>query len=178
MERTAMSTPSTETEEGKPGRMQAGEEKMPNAMCVPSTCLAMYTIDFISSASVDLEKGSRSEPHRRTSEIVDAIDPPLQERLSGASSLVDINEPPSEPSVESEDLPPSIHEAPRKTYPPLSFSVITSLVPGSLFGVLARLGLLAITTYDGESIFPLAWVQATGCFVMGFALGMREQIAE
>ncbi|KAF8450606.1 CrcB-like protein-domain-containing protein [Boletus edulis BED1] len=46
-------------------------------------------------------------------------------------------------------------------------------MPASILGVLARLGLQALVTYDGESIFSLAYVQATGCFIMGIALGMK-----
>ncbi|KIJ70027.1 hypothetical protein HYDPIDRAFT_171942 [Hydnomerulius pinastri MD-312] len=46
-------------------------------------------------------------------------------------------------------------------------------MPASIFGVLARLGLQALVTYSGESIFPLAYVQATGCFIMGIGLGMK-----
>jgi protein CrcB len=47
-------------------------------------------------------------------------------------------------------------------------------MPASVFGVLARLGLQALVTYDGQSIFPLAYVQAIGCFIMGLGLGMKE----
>ncbi|OSD04198.1 hypothetical protein PYCCODRAFT_1407848 [Trametes coccinea BRFM310] len=84
--------------------------------------------------------------------------------VSDAASLASIDRPPSE----EEKLPPS------KIYHPLSFPVLALLMPASIFGVLARLGLQAITTFDGRSIFPLAWVQAAGCLIMGFALGMKE----
>ncbi|EIW62005.1 uncharacterized protein TRAVEDRAFT_144275 [Trametes versicolor FP-101664 SS1] len=84
--------------------------------------------------------------------------------VGDAASLASIDRPPSE----EEKLPPS------KIYHPLSFPVIALLMPASIFGVLARLGLQAITTYDGRSIFPLAWIQAAGCLIMGFALGMKE----
>lgn len=84
--------------------------------------------------------------------------------VAEASSLASIDRPPSE----EEKLPPS------KIYRPLDFPVIALLAPASIFGVLARLGLDALTSYDQRSIFPLAWVQAAGCLVMGFALGMRE----
>ncbi|KII95132.1 hypothetical protein PLICRDRAFT_99062 [Plicaturopsis crispa FD-325 SS-3] len=49
-------------------------------------------------------------------------------------------------------------------------------MPASIFGVLARLGLLALTSYDGEAIFPLVYVQALGCFIMGAGLGLKEPI--
>ncbi|KAI0353612.1 hypothetical protein OH77DRAFT_1458268 [Trametes cingulata] len=84
--------------------------------------------------------------------------------VGDAQSLASIDRPPSE----EDKLPAS------KIYHPLSFPVIALLMPASIFGVLARLGLQAITTYDGRSIFPLAWVQAAGCLIMGFALGMKE----
>ena len=85
-----------------------------------------------------------------------------------ADSLASIDRPPSE----EEELPPS------KIYKPLSFPVIALLMPASIFGVLARLGLQAITTYDGKEIFPLAWVQGIGCLIMGFALGLKEPIGQ
>ncbi|KIK94694.1 hypothetical protein PAXRUDRAFT_142344 [Paxillus rubicundulus Ve08.2h10] len=46
-------------------------------------------------------------------------------------------------------------------------------MPASIFGVLLRLGLQALVTYSSQSIFPLAYIQATGCFIMGIALGMK-----
>ncbi|KAI0719605.1 CrcB-like protein-domain-containing protein [Cerioporus squamosus] len=84
--------------------------------------------------------------------------------VQDAEELASIDRPPSE----AEKIPPS------KTYRPLSFPVLALLMPASVFGVLARLGLQAITTYDGRGIFPLAWVQAAGCLIMGFALGLKE----
>ncbi|KAJ8587424.1 hypothetical protein M405DRAFT_821614 [Rhizopogon salebrosus TDB-379] len=85
------------------------------------------------------------------------------ETLDQANSLASIDRPPSE----AEELPPA------KIYRPLSIHVLALLMPASIFGVLARLGLQALTTYDGQSIFPLAYVQATGCFIMGIGLGMK-----
>ncbi|XP_006460286.1 hypothetical protein AGABI2DRAFT_150254 [Agaricus bisporus var. bisporus H97] len=48
----------------------------------------------------------------------------------------------------------------------------------SILGTLARLGLLAMTEYNGQSIFSLAYVQALGCLIMGFALRLREPIGQ
>lgn len=83
-------------------------------------------------------------------------------------------------SVISEDMPPGEEDKlpPAKIYHPFSPHVIALLMPASILGALARVGLLALTTYDGREIFPLAWVQAAGCLVMGFALGMREPIGQ
>lgn len=86
------------------------------------------------------------------------------ESVDDAASLASIDRPPSEETK----LPPS------KIYHPLSFSVLALLAPASIFGVLARLGLQALTGYDGQSIFPLAWVQFMGCLIMGFGLGIKE----
>lgn len=82
--------------------------------------------------------------------------------------------------AESVDFPPGKDEAIplSKTYAPLSFPVIALLMPASVFGVLARLGLVALMTYDGESVFPLAYAQAVGCLIMGMALRLKEPIGE
>lgn len=65
---------------------------------------------------------------------------------------------------------------PRALYKPLSFPVIALLMPTAVFGVLARLGLVALMTYNGESVFPLAYVQALGCLIMGFCLRLKEPL--
>jgi fluoride ion exporter CrcB/FEX len=83
--------------------------------------------------------------------------------IDDANTLASIDRPPSE----VEELPPV------KIYHPLSIHVLALLMPASIFGVLARLGLQALATYNGESIFPLAYVQATGCFIMGVGLRMK-----
>ena len=88
--------------------------------------------------------------------------------MQDARSLVSADRPPSD----VERLPPA------KVYHPFSPHVIALLMPASIFGALARVGLLALTTYDGRAIFPLAWVQAAGCMIMGFALGMKEPIGQ
>lgn len=77
-------------------------------------------------------------------------------------------------------LPPSKEQLtePTQVYSPFSPEIIALLMPGSVFGVLARLGLEALTNYDGAAIFPLAWVQAIGCFVMGFAVSLKGEIGD
>ena len=85
------------------------------------------------------------------------------ESVGDAQSLASIDRPPGK----DEHLPAS------KIYEPLSLPVLALLMPASIFGVLARLGLGALVTYNGQSIFPLAYAQATGCFIMGLGLGMK-----
>ncbi|CAE7099629.1 unnamed protein product [Rhizoctonia solani] len=68
--------------------------------------------------------------------------------------------------------------APSRSYHPLSWPVISLLALPSVLGVLARLGIHSLTTYDGDSVFALAWVQGMGCFVMGLALGKRQAITD
>ncbi|KAJ7047306.1 CrcB-like protein-domain-containing protein [Mycena alexandri] len=68
---------------------------------------------------------------------------------------------------------PAIQKQP-KSYHPLSFHVLALLMPFSVLGVLARLGLSALATYSGQSIFSLAYAQATGCLIMGFCLALKE----
>ena len=78
------------------------------------------------------------------------------------------------------ERPPSREEGirPSKIYQPLSFPVLVLLMPASVFGVLARLGIVALMTYGGDSVFPLAYAQALGCLIMGFALRLKEPIGQ
>lgn len=66
---------------------------------------------------------------------------------------------------------------PSKIYHPFSPAVVALLMPASIFGTLARLGLQALATYDGRAIFPLAYPQAIGCLVMGIALPLKDTIS-
>lgn len=83
-----------------------------------------------------------------------------------AQSLASIDRPPG-----SECKLPAA-----KIYHPFSLPVLALLMPASILGVLARLGLQALVTYDGQSVFPLAYVQATGCFIMGIGLGIKDPL--
>lgn len=82
--------------------------------------------------------------------------------------------------AERVDRPPATEEGlrPSKVYAPLSFPVIVLLMPAAVFGVLARLGLVALMTFEGESVFPLAYAQAMGCLIMGMGLRMKEPIGQ
>lgn len=85
-------------------------------------------------------------------------------------------------SPASIDRPPTVLEStaqgPPRVYHPFSPAVIALLMPASVFGVLARLGLQALGTYDGKSIFPLAYPQAVGCLIMGIALPLKDAIGD
>ena len=132
--------------------------------------------NFTDVREFDIERRpSRRHPRE---EVADAISSPVQEaeRFEDAESLYSINVPPTAEEAEAGEKPGPIGEEPPKTYPPFGYEVLTSLIPGSIFGVLVRLGLLSITTYNGQAVFSLAWVQATGCFVMGLSLGLKDQI--
>jgi hypothetical protein len=66
---------------------------------------------------------------------------------------------------------PSIH---RPSYAsPTSFEALTLLIPGTILGLLARLGIEHLDIYPNAAIFSLAWVQGLGCLAMGAALGQK-----
>lgn len=132
------------------------------------------------SRSTSLEGGT-SEKHASAGSsnpaLVDHSEPvrsPVSAELERRGTLGDAR------SLASIDRPPSKEDRipPAKIYPPLSPHVLLLLMPASIFGALARVGLLALTTYDGREIFPLAWIQAAGCLVMGFGLGLKEPIGQ
>lgn len=68
--------------------------------------------------------------------------------------------------------------APLIVLPPLSrhLSILGLLTFTSLWGTLARLGLVAINTYPGQSIAPVIWAQGVGCFIMGWAMANKKTI--
>ena len=104
----------------------------------------------------------------RAEELVD--DPnPSEVHLEDANISVI---PSTGPSPHISEPPPAI-PAP---FRPFSIHVLSLLMSSSVLGTLARLGIHALASYPGQSIFPLAWVQAVGCGIMGFTLAMREPI--
>jgi len=86
--------------------------------------------------------------------------------VGSTESLATIDIPP----CDTNEIPPS------KVYRPLSLHVLALLMPASIFGVLARLGLEALVAYNGQSVFSMAYIQAAGCFVMGIALGIKAPL--
>lgn len=85
----------------------------------------------------------------------------------------------SRPSIDEDISTDSIDRVPTAepvSYPPYSPYIITLLIPASIFGVLARLGLTAIATHEGNAIFPLAYSQALGCLLIGFTARFRESL--
>ncbi|KAI0068818.1 hypothetical protein BV25DRAFT_1866744 [Artomyces pyxidatus] len=117
-----------------------------------------------SAQAAELKKESEEPPLRRRDSIGSAL--ARHESIADAASLASIDRPPSE----QEQLPPA------KVYHPLSPAVLALLMPASVFGLLARLGIEALVTYDGHSIFPLAYAQGLGCLIMGIALRLKDPI--
>lgn len=76
---------------------------------------------------------------------------------------------PAEPPPSAAIRPPSKHAH------PFSYHVLTLMAPFAMFGLLARLGLQALTNFDGEAVFPLAWVQGAGCFLWGSQQAFANQ---
>jgi hypothetical protein len=79
-------------------------------------------------------------------------------------------------SISTIDRPPQPPVRSAEVYHPYSLPVLAILAPASILGTLARLGILALVNYDGQSIFPLAYVQAVGCVVMGFGLASKASL--
>ncbi|CAO1616735.1 unnamed protein product [Sympodiomycopsis kandeliae] len=55
-------------------------------------------------------------------------------------------------------------------------SVLGLLMFASIWGTLAREGLVALNTYDGSSITPVIWAQAVGCLIMGWTVANKQAI--
>lgn len=57
-------------------------------------------------------------------------------------------------------------------------AILGLLAFSAIWGTLAREGLVALNTYDGQSVAPLIWAQAVGCLIMGLAVGANRQAIE
>lgn len=53
------------------------------------------------------------------------------------------------------------------------FSILGLLSFSSIWGVLAREGLIALNTYDGMSVSATIWPQAVGCLIIGYVVANR-----
>jgi hypothetical protein len=85
---------------------------------------------------------------------------------------------PGPKEMREDATPEEVVELPPQPFHPLNWEILALLMPASAFGVLARLGLNTLTSYNGESIFPLAYVQGVGCLIMGFCLALKVPISE
>ncbi|SAM81463.1 uncharacterized protein UBRO_02946 [Ustilago bromivora] len=75
--------------------------------------------------------------------------------------------------IERSHLPtPTLHRAMRHC------AILGLLTFAAIWGTLAREGLVALNTYDGESVASLVWAQAVGCLIMGLAIGTNRQTIE
>jgi len=61
---------------------------------------------------------------------------------------------------------------------PTSLEALTLLIPGTILGLLARLGIEHLDSYPNAAIFSLAWVQGLGCLAMGAALGQKVTLTK
>lgn len=69
--------------------------------------------------------------------------------------------------------------SPKRIYGTIEYLTSLSLIGiFSFFGTLIRLGLIAIGTYNGQSIFPLLWAQMVGCCLMGMFTVRKRCIEE
>jgi hypothetical protein len=96
--------------------------------------------------------------------------------VASEESPTDLRPEPGE--VHGDATPEEVVEPPLQSFRPLDWEILALLMPASVFGVLARLGLVSLASYDGESVFPLAYVQGVGCLVMGFCLAVKVPISE
>ncbi|KAK9485822.1 CrcB-like protein-domain-containing protein [Lipomyces starkeyi] len=94
----------------------------------------------------------------------------LERRLSQASARVALEqrEQKKTESITPSQLPPSPTKSWYHSDKYDIAEVVLWLIFFTILGVLARLGLIALESYPGNSVDPLVWVQFAGCVVMGF----------
>ena len=117
-----------------------------------------------------MDNADESESRNNIQRLSPACEGPLEAVMSSDES--------SEGSRPAEPPPSAAIRPPSKHAHPFSHHVLALMAPFAMFGLLARLGLQALTNFDGGPIFPLAWVQGVGCFFMGIAVGLREPLSQ
>lgn len=116
---------------------------------------------------------------RRISSIREEAREEVRPSLDHDSSSYAQGEAEQLPSPPGDPTPSAGIRSPSKHSHPFSPHVIALIAPFAMLGLLARLGLEALTgNYAGKSVFNLAWVQGMGCFIMGLAVGLREPISQ
>lgn len=107
--------------------------------------------------------------------------PSHQGSLRDVDTIIsDLHEAESIYNAEVIDQPPDEREGlpPRHVYSPYHLSILLILAPASILGVLARLGLVALTSFPGQSVYSLLYVQGVGCFVMGIGLKLKGPLGD
>lgn len=91
--------------------------------------------------------------------------------------------PPHDETVQDEDelfrAQRPLVVSPNRIYGVIEYLTSLSLLGiFSFFGTLIRLGLVAIGTYNGQTVFPLLWAQMMGCIFMGMFTVRKRCIEE
>lgn len=142
------------------------------------------TIEDVEEGSQPGQSVSQTSVRRRFSKQHDALQEKQEFDTDNLNTEIEAfeespNPPPVvETGVDGLTIIPTPPPAPAPKYHTFSIHILSLLMAFSVLGTLARLGLHALASYPGQSIFPLAWVQAVGCLVMGFTLGIREPLTK
>lgn len=57
-----------------------------------------------------------------------------------------------------------------------SAAVLGLLTFASIWGTLARMGLVALNTYRGQSVDPVVWAQGVACLIMGWCIANKDEL--
>ncbi|KAG0330693.1 hypothetical protein BG004_002036, partial [Podila humilis] len=74
--------------------------------------------------------------------------------------------------------PSAVPTTPVTSFPHVDHLVPVIIIPCSIVGVLVRLGLVYIFTFQGQQVFPLIWPQFLGSFLMGLLVSVRTWIEQ
>lgn len=126
---------------------------------------------------------SRSSSSRTTTRQADPIpmhqsssrpiQPPDSSDYTASKSETDRAKDEAGKQIEPNDLPNRTHHRVVR-----HLAILGLLAFASIWGTLAREGLVALNTYAGQSITPLVWAQAVGCLIMGLAIGENRKAIE
>ena len=137
------------------------------------------------SRSCSNRTAQRDDPSATTSDSPRLSDQPPPIATNTISALTtSARYPSSQRDPSNEEAGKQIEPGEQPTIPAAHHRVLRHgailglLCFSAIWGTLAREGLVALNTYDGESVAPLVWAQAVGSLVMGLAIGANRQAVE
>lgn len=161
---------------------------------IPTTGSASGTLQHkasgYSTADTFATARSVSQDTARRQHTAETVPIPPNAVVNERTSCSATNSTPERTNGVPEDDAAETEEAGQQIEPPQPMAVLSvsrraarhlatlSLLSfAAIWGTLARKGLSALNTYDGQSVTPLVWAQAVGCLIMGLAIGGTNQKA-
>jgi fluoride ion exporter CrcB/FEX len=152
------------------GSSRNSQEDLPNNKLANKNSTNQSTDPIL--PSIDDPNSDKAHGHRESIEITSGPEDAINEQHERRFALAEV------PAV-TEPMPLDSAEGPKQDAQPVQLYenkliIFAALIPVSILGMLIRVGLTLLETYDGEPVFALAYAQFIGCTIMGFVVKKKD----